>query len=205
MASLQELLAECNLTDTAVAGQEKTAAAAKPSTDEVDRVLENLGLKETGQEKTASATEKETGGNDMSLYEMYTKAFDQVEPTAEVIEKVASDVSTENSATLALGELVGEYFNGAVDAYAGEFEKFAADLEAAAGKGTVPTAGLPSGEKGDPHLPVNRDASGGEKLTVMTHSDSPYAFGPGKLLQERSMQKAILKKMRAATIGEVKQ
>jgi hypothetical protein len=200
MASIKELLAECNLSDPQTSGQEKVATAAKPSTDEIDRVLENLGLKEDGQEKTASATETD-GGNDMSLANIYNQLFDTQEvETAVETEKVASEVETneessEVSATTAFGELTGEYFNIIAAPF---FSKVAGELEMEAGKGEKPLAHQPKAE-GDAHLPVNHKASGGEGLKAMTHGESPYS------LKEKALAKAILKRMMAAPVGAIKE
>jgi hypothetical protein len=202
MASLHELLAECKISIPQTSGQEKTAAAAKPSSDEIDRVLENIGLKEGSQEKTASETEIKDGGKDMSLENIYKQVFGEQETTQvseNNTEKTAGETEAqteEQSASTAFGGLVGEYFNVMADPY---FEKVAGDLETEAGKGTVPTASLPKGSAGDPHMPVNHPASGGAELKVMTNNQSPYS------LKEQALQKAILRRMRAVPVGEIKE
>jgi hypothetical protein len=209
MATLQELMAEVLGETSAKEGIDKQASATKPSTAEVDQVLENLGLQ--GSEavvKTASAEGTKNNGGNMSLAEIYEQIMGVSAPEGGQV-KTASDpaqanTSTEGSeASTSFGELVGEYFNEVVEPY---FEKVAADLETEAGRseetplqhattGGSMTAAL--GKPAESRLQVNHSASGGAPLRVTTGGHSPYA------LREAALKKTILKRMAVAPVGNI--
>ena len=199
MATLQELMAEV-LGETSQ-GQEKTAAA-KPTSSEVDQVLENLGLQGYDTVKTASINESGKNGGNMSLADIYDQIMGEGAPVEQ--EKTASEGTTEEVTddTTAFGELVGNYFNEALAPY---FEKISYDLEAAAGKGELPMAHLTTGgsmtaalgKAQDPYLEMNHSASGGAPLRVMTNNSSPYS------LKESALAKAISKRAPAVQGGKI--
>jgi hypothetical protein len=210
MATLQELIAQAGLADAPPAGQTKTASeATKPAaTSEVDRVLANLGLADAGTVKTASESTQSTGGS-MGLKSVYEEIFGQVEAptegqTKEAAAATAEAANEETTATSGFGELVGEYFNAAVEPF---FQKVSGELESEAGKGESPVAhqdgasslGKTLGKEGDPHMPVNHSASSGAHLKVTTHNQSPYS------LKEKALAKAILSRGQAVPGGEIKE
>lgn len=205
MATLQELMAEV-LGETST-GQEKTASAAKPSTSEVDQVLENLGLQ--GSEavvKTASAAgEASKNGGNMSLADIYEQIMGSTAPEA-TQEKTASEAAAPaegSTESTAFGELVGEYYNEIAEPY---FDKVAADLETEAGRheetplqhatgGGSMTSAL--GKPAEARLQVNHSASGGAPIHAGVQNSTPYA------LREAALKKTILKRMAVAPVGNI--
>ena len=195
MATLQELMAEVLDVAPANGGQEKTASATKPTSTEVDQVLDNLGLQGAEAVKTASASEEQKNGGNMSLADIYEQMMG-VAPAEAGQEKTASAQAAAGEASdesTAFGELVGEYFNEIAAPY---FDKVASDLETEAGKGEQPLAHVPTGgsmtaalgKPADPMLPKNHSASGGAAINAAAHNSTPYA------LKEQALKKAILKR-----------
>lgn len=186
MATLQELMAEVLGGDQS--GQTKEAQATKSTTDEIDQVLENLGLDESESVKTASENENTNDGGNMSgLMGIY----EEIMGDETGAEKVAdSGYEGDDSASTAFGELVGSYFNEMAGPF---FDKVASDLEAEAGQGEQPMAHAPVGgsmgrtlgAQRDPHLPVNHSASSGAKLETMTGNSSPYSLAVKQKLLKR--------------------
>lgn len=207
MATLAELMAEV-MGEPAQTGHDKQASA-KPTTDEIDQVLANLGLGDTESVKTASDQSDKTGGS-MGLMEIYEKIMGEEAPVAQeeqTSEKTASEAAPAEQATeeasdssTAFGELVGEYFNVMAEPF---FDKVAGDLESEAGAGEQPLAHAGgSGSMGkaiapqkDPHLPVNHSASGGHDLKVMTGGKSPYSL---------AVKQKLLKRLGDGIVGEQK-
>lgn len=211
MATLEEILAQVGLSDVAPS-QTKTAAAANPSSKEVNKVLEDLGL--SGVEDLSAAGVTKTASeerNHMGLTEVYESLFGEAAPAAteEGQEKVAAaegEATTEGTEEVvpstSLGELVGVYFNVLEDAYV---EKVAGDLEMEAGAGHKPFAHQPAagelsrivGKEGDPMLPKNHDASSGAGLKVTTGGNTPYS------LKAKAQIKAILKRTMKSEAGDI--
>jgi hypothetical protein len=200
--TLDQLMAECGLaSSTSVKEHEKVASA--PAKDEIDQVLEGLGLNSLATEEESVekvASENETTGGNMSLTRIYEEMFgteEQIEKVAseEVVEQVEQTESRENL----FGQLVAHYFNAGQSEY---IEKVAAEMDsdqqplAHASTGGQLTGII--GEARDPHLPVNADASGGKALHVMTGSQSPYS-----LASAGPAIKAVLKRKLRAEAGEV--
>ena len=128
MPTLEELMAE--VLDTPSQVQTKVASVKSASTEEIDKVLADLGLSDGESVKTASETLNETGGNmSGSLTDLlYGELLgNNVVAPAAAIEKVASEEVTESSESglECFGEATGHYFNAAVETY---FDKVAGDL-----------------------------------------------------------------------------
>lgn len=214
MATLEEILAQVGLSDVAPS-QTKTASAAAPSSKEVNKVLEDLGL--SGVEEIDNAGVTKTASeerNHMGLTEVYESLFGEAAPAAaaeSTQEKVAAAATTEGETTTettevvpstALGELVGVYFNVMEDAYV---EKLAGDLEMEAGAGHKPFAHQPAsgeltkivGKEGDPMIAKNHDASSGAGLKVTTGGNTPYS------LKAKAQIKAILKRTMKSEAGDI--
>ena len=187
MATLQELMSECF--GEPVAGLNKGASAAKATTDEIDEVLNNLGISDSETVKVASESNEQNGGNMglMDIYEQIMVGGDSAETSHQGYEGEASP-STQ------FGELVGEYFNVLAEPF---FNKVAGDLEAEAGKGHQPMAGLGEAVKKYPHLEVNYDSKNGRPLEVSTGGSSPYS------LKESALIKQILRRAAARQSGNV--
>lgn len=183
MATLQELMAECGLGD-APKGQTKTANE-KPSSEEVNKVLADLGLDESAL-AAADGVTKVAGDerNDMSLTEIYGKMFgeDQGQPEETTVTKTASseeDNTNQDADDSVFASLAGAYFSEMVDS---TMDKLAADLEAEAGAGHNPlpehTGGQLTtviGKPKDPHLPVNHKGNADAKLET-NNAKTPYTF-----------------------------
>ena len=131
MPTLEELMAE--VLDSP--SQTKEASVTKSaSTEEIDRVLEGLGLSGGDAVKTASETLNDNGGNmkgsltELLYGELLGETQETTETNNETVEKVANEESTEESEISGLeafGEAAGHYFNAAADIY---FDKVAGDL-----------------------------------------------------------------------------
>lgn len=204
MATLEELLAEYGLSEST---QTKVASEQKTTSEEVDQVLESLGLTgaEEGVEKVAS--QNETKGDNMSLTGIYEELFGEV-TAEESLDKVASEETEGNEATDLFGQLTAHYFGVAQGEY---FEKVAASVEEEADQdeeqpmahlGNKSSLGGTIGKQEDPHMPVNHSASGGEGMKTMTGNQSPYS------LKELAKLKEILKrigKQEAGAVGAYKE
>jgi hypothetical protein len=201
MATLEELLAEYGLSENT---QTKVASEQKTTNEEVDQVLESLGLTgaEEGVEKVAS--ENETKGDNMSLTGIYEELFgDSTSAGEESVEKIASEEVDGNEATDLFGQLTAHYFGVAQGEY---FEKVAASVEDEADQdeeqpmahlGNKSSLGGTLGKQEDPHMAVNHTASGGEGMKVMTGNQSPYS------LKELAFLKAVLKRIGKSEAGAV--
>ena len=212
MATLQELMAEV-LGSPSKEELQKQASAAKPTTQEVDQALENLGLRDSGTVKTASEAGAEPGnGGTISLAQIYEQIMGEAAPAAAAeattektaaaaTEPTASEAGDEDASTL-FGEMVGDYFNVMAEPF---FDKVAADLETEAGAGESPVEGQTTGgsmtaalgKPADPHLHVNHPASSGAPLRVTTKGTSPYS------LREAALKKEILRRSAAAPVGNI--
>jgi hypothetical protein len=200
MATLRELMAEFDI------GEEHTkqASVTKTSKDEIDQVLENLGIGDAETVKTASENENKDGGS-MGLQDIYEKIMGE---DVSAQEKVASETpateetSQEKVASSSFGELTGEYFNVVAAPY---FEKVAGDLEVEAGQGHAPMGDLDEksslgkslGQQADPHLKVNHAPKNGQRIDAATGGKSPYS------LKEKALLKAILSRSAAGEVGNV--
>src|ERR1019366_6060553 len=177
MATIEEILAQVGLSDAP--SHTKTAAAVgSPSSKEVNKVLEDLGL--SGVEEVDNAGVTKTASeerNNMGLTDIYENIFGEaapeaVEPTEQVkvataaaaaaaaaveTEVVAASTEEVTEPSTAMGELTGIYFNVLEDAFV---EKLAGDFEMEAGKGhkSVDNAGGELsrivGKEGDPRIAV---------------------------------------------------
>jgi hypothetical protein len=204
--TLSEILADCGMDDSQ--GQTKTASA-KPSTTEVDQVLENLGLDSTTV-KTASE-KTQTGGNMNSLQSVYEQIFGEdtatetVKTASEQVETPAQKTETEDFAKVAsaaFGEATATYFNELLGAYSEALEKTAGSVESEAGAGEQPlhhiqpSGGLTSaiGKPADPAMPVNHSASSKAPAQVATKGQTPYSL-------KGAAMKEILKRIKSETPG----
>ncbi len=208
MATLNELLNEFGLAEAPA--QTKTASQAKPTNEQVNKVLEDLGF--AGDDESTAALESMTkAANDKGDSTMSTSFLSDYEaifgdheaPAAASVEdgvsKEASEAGEgEGSESNSFGELVGTYFNAMKEGF---IEKTAGDLEAEAGAGHNPepehtTGSLTAtiGQKGNPRLPVNRKA--GEPLHVMTGNTSPYSL-------KGALAKQVLKRVGTSAPGDV--
>jgi hypothetical protein len=206
--TIKELLSETGL-ETAPATTEKTAAA-RSTTEEVDEVLRSLGVGDSTTVKTASENVKPNGGSMKSMADMYEEIIGAA-PAAPTTEKTASEVAaaaaataevttTEDGADADFGSLVGSYFNEALNPFV---EKVAKDLEAEAGAGFKPLAGINGdgslaaviGKEGDPSLGQNHKATGGGKIDATTGNHSPYS------LKDSALAKEILKREKVVPGG----
>lgn len=211
MATIEQLLAGVGLSS---GGQTKTAAAAVPTSSEVNQVLENLGifggiesLDAASVTKTASAE----GTNMTGLTDIYDSMFGaeeaasatdpgQTKVAAAAPEAAATaDANEDGDPSTSLGELTGIYYNVQCDEFV---EKIAGDLEAEAGKGFKPQgAGERSelskiiGKEGDPAIAVNYDASSGAGLKVNPGNQTPYMIN--------AHAKEILKRRVKSEAGDV--
>jgi hypothetical protein len=205
MATLEELLGQYGLSEGT---QTKVAAEQKTANDEVEQVLESLGLSgaEESVEKVASENITENKGERMSLTDIYGQLFGETTLVAEetqTTEKVASEEG--NEATDLFGQLTAYYFGVPQGAF---IDKVAGSVESE-GQGqdeeqpmkhldNKSQLGNSIGKATDPHMPLNHSASGGAKLQVTTGNTSPYS------LKEKALQKEILKRMKAQPVGEYK-
>lgn len=216
MATIEEILAQVGLSDAPLS-QTKTAAVGSPSSKEVNKVLEDLGLSgvedidNAGVTKTASEER-----NHMGLTDIYENIFGEAAPVeTEVVEPAAQEkvaaaaatVETEVEAeateqTSAMGELTGVYFNVLEDAFV---EKIAGDLEMEAGAGHKPQGGVKGGselsrivgKEGDPAVAVNHNPSSGAGLKVNPGNQTPYS------LKAKAQIKAILKRNMKSEAGDI--
>jgi hypothetical protein len=192
MATLEELMAEVGLAPSKA--QEKTASQ-KPSSKEVSEVLENLGLSGDIEEiEGAGVTKQAAEEKNMGLTDIYEQVFagevatEEEAPaqTEETQEKVASAETEETEPSTVFGELVGYNFAAARESF---LDKLAGDLEAEAGAGHDPMAGMEGGgqltgvigKAKSPHMPVNVKNEPGKALHT-SGSASPYAGPKGKAM-----------------------
>lgn len=213
MSSLQEILADYGLADATVT---KTASAGAPAANEVEAMLKQMGLEgaDLGVTKVASESNGNKG-EPMSLQDIYGQLFDTAAPAAAAtVEKTAAEQSAPaagseevaNEGSMLFGELTAHYLNQGMAGYLDEIEKVAGSVVAEAGPGEQPLAHAATGGQltgiigsaKDPQLPVNHSASGGAALKVTTGGTTPYS------LKESVLKKAILKKMVAAPVGDIK-
>ena len=204
--TLDQLLAECGL---ATSGSEKEheKVASAPVKDQVDQVLESLGLHSSATEEesvTKVASDNAQIGGSMGLQSIYEQMFGQEEHVEKVAAEAGSEEPTEEVTKEAgeeteenlFGQLVGHYFNAGYEAM---FTKVASEDQqplAHASTGGQLTGIIGSAK--DPQLPVNADASSGKELKTMTGNSSPYALaaaGPAI--------KAVLKRKMKSDAGEV--
>lgn len=221
MATIEEILAQVGLGDTPPS-QTKTASAGSPSSKEVNKVLEDLGL--SGVEEISSAGVTKTASeerNNMGLTELYESIFEDAAapaaepvqektaaaaaapaaPAAPVQEKTASAEGEEDPST-AVGELTGIYFNVLEEAFV---EKLAGDLEMEAGAGHSPLGGNKGGgeltriigKEGDPSIPMNHDSTSGAGLKANPGNQTPYS------LKARAQIKAVLKRNMKSEPGDL--
>lgn len=197
--TLTDLLNEVGLDGGSSQVQTKTASENPPSTKEIDDTLEALGLGSSDAVKTASEQISTGNGGEMSLLKIYEQVIggEPAESATNTTEKVASEAGaaapaeSPADATEILGEVTGDFFTGAVNAFV---EKVAGDLEAEAGAGHKPFESKPSamgssmGLSGNAHMPVNNPTGDNEKVHAMTGGQSPYS------LKEKALAKAMLKR-----------
>lgn len=199
MATLEQLLAEVGLAEES---QEKTASASAPSTNEVNQVLEGLGLAGMSDEGVTKTASQER--NHMNLLDVYEGVFGEEVTETEGQEKVAYASGEEyvNEGSTSMGELVGIYFNVLHDSC---MEKIAGDLEAEAGAGHNPFAHSPEsgelskivGKEGNPHQPMNHEVGSGKPLVTNPGNHTPYS------LKAQAQVKSILKRRMKADAGDV--
>lgn len=212
MSSLQDILADFGLAD---AVQTKTASAGVPAANEVEAMLKQMGLEgaDLGVTKVASESNGNKG-EPMSLQDIYGQLFDTAAPAAAAtVEKTAAEQGATaveevvaNEGSMLFGELTAHYLNQGMAGYLDEIEKTAGSVVAEAGPGELPLAHAATGGQltaiigsaKDPHQPMNHSASGGAPLKVTTGGTTPYS------LKESVLKKAILKKMVAAPVGDIK-
>lgn len=185
MPTLDELMAD--VLGEPSQEQTKTASAKPATTQEIDQVLETLGLGDSGAVKTASSTLNDNGGN-MSLTDLLYKDImgegEAPAPAATPAEKTASEAAPAQSEETdgAFGEAAGHYFNAAYETY---LDKVAGNLESEAGHNTgSPMANLPAGSavgkslglgKETGHMPVNhKDALKHEAVAATTGNKGSY-------------------------------
>ena len=213
MATIEEILAQVGLSD--VPSHTKTAAAkGSPSSKEVNKVLEDLGL--SGVEDVDNAGVTKTASeerNNMGLTDIYENIFGEVVEATEGQEKVAAaaavgeaevteEVTGDEDTSTALGSLTGIYFNVMHDAF---MDKIAGDLESEAGAVHSPLAGNKGGgeltriigKEGDPSIPMNHDSTSGAGMKVNPGNQTPYS------LKARAQIKAILKRTMKSEAGDV--
>lgn len=221
MASLKDLVSEFGLAGSEEESQVKTASAAKTTSEEVEAMLDNLGVLDSETVKTAAQASKKDGGtmNLMDLYNDFTSektasetaaaaastevtseqaaATTEAAQTTEVAGEGEGSEKVAGDATELFGNLVGGYFN---EQFESMIEKCAADLESEAGKGESPMAHLGNsggltnviGKEGDPHLHVNYPASGGAALKVTTGGHSPYSLAVKQKILKRMAGEGIV-------------
>jgi hypothetical protein len=210
MATLEEILAQVGLSEAP--SQTKTASAAAPSSKEVNKVLEDLGLSGVEDIDNAGVTKTASEGrNHMGFTDIYDSMFGEVAPAAteetQVKTAAADAVATAEAgaeevteSSTAMGELTGIYFNVLEDSF---YEKLAGDLEMEAGKGhkSVDNAGGELsrivGKEGDPRIAVNHDPASGAGLKVNPGNQTPYS------LKAKAQIKAILKRNMKSEPGDI--
>lgn len=217
MATIDEILSSVGLGDKP--SQTKTASAGStPSSKEVNKVLEDLGL--SGAEDISNAGVTKTASeerNHMGLTELYDQVFGEAAPAAPADDgqnKTASAAAAaegdpaveptqgDSNPITDLGELTGIYFNVAEEAY---LDKVAGDLEHEAGSGHSPLGGNKGGgeltriigKEGDPSVAVNHDPVSGAGLKVNPGNQTPYS------LKARAQIKAILKRTMKSEPGDI--
>lgn len=205
MATLEELLSDYGLSEPKA--QTKTAAA-QPVKNEVEEVLEGLGLDgaEAGVEKVANETDNK--GDRMSLTGIYEELFGEQAPAAAAAEPAATTEKTAseevNEATQLFGELTAHYFGVAQ----GQFlDKVAGSLESEANGqdeeqpmkhlDNKSQLGSTLGAPADPHLPLNHSASGGKPSTGI---GEPETYS----LKDKVMAKQILKRLAVGIVGNTR-
>ena len=186
MPTLEELMAE--VLDTPSQAQTKEASVKSASTEEIDRVLEGLGLSDGDAVKTASETLNDNGGSmHGSLTDLlYGELLGEKEEEVAAVEKTASEGTTEVTETSdeavsgleAFGEATGHFFNAAAEVY---FDKVAGDLMSEAKGMSNPDPVAPSavgkslGANASPRLHTNHsDATAGQKPDVTTQNHGAY-------------------------------
>lgn len=205
MATLEELLQDYGIAEGTA--QTKVASAQPVKNDEVQKVLEGLGLDgaDEGVEKVASETDNK--GDRMSLTGIYEELFGEqpaaaAEQPAATTEKTASEEV--NEATQLFGELTAHYFGVAQ----GQFlDKVAASLESEANGqddeqpmqhlDNKSQMGSTLGKPADPHLPLNHSASGGKPSTGI---GEPETYS----LKDKAMVKQILKRLSVGIVGNTR-
>lgn len=186
MPTLDELMAD--VLGASSQEQTKTASAKPATTQEIDQVLEGLGLGGSEAVKTASANLNDNGGNMKgSLTDLlYNDIMGEGEASANAqstTEKTASEAASSDEGTdAAFGEAAGHYFNAAYETY---LDKVAASLEAEASHNTgSPMGNLPAGSsvskslglgKDTGHMDVNhKDALKHEPIASTTKNHGAY-------------------------------
>jgi hypothetical protein len=221
MPTIEEILTQVGLGDSQ--SQTKTAAATSaPKSQEVNQVLESLGLSGVDESAAAGVTKTASEGrNNMGFSDFYDDLFADVTPDAAAAAAAAEQEKTAAAAAAAaggegasaaevavedptdnFGQLTGVYVNVLADSY---FEKLAGDLEMEAGKGFKPQAGVNDGgelsrivgKEGDPSIEMNHDASSGAGLKVNPGNQTPYS------LKARAQIKAILKRNMKSEPGDL--
>lgn len=188
MPTLDELMADV----LGAPSQEQTkVASAKPATtQEIDQVLESLGLGEAGAVKTASEELNDNGGNmkgsltDLLYKDIMGEEEEAAAATAEPTKTAAEATTTEDeiSGDAAFGTAAGHYFNAAYETY---LDKVAADLISEGKSDSVqPMAHLPGGSAvskslglggADPHVAVNhKDGLKHEPIAATTKNHGAY-------------------------------
>lgn len=201
MGTLEQLLAQYGLNDNQV----KVASEQTSTTnDEVEQVLESLGLDGASEGVEKVANTNDTKGDRMSLTGIYEEYFGGA--SAMQKEAHAENISSQevNEGSHLIGELSAHYYEVAranfIDKIAGSVEDEADQDEEQPMKnmGNTSSLGATLGKAQDPHMPVNHSASGGEAMKTMTGNSSPYS------LKELALKKAILKRLMAQSVGEIK-
>ena len=185
------------------ATQVKTAAATQ--TDEVNTVLQSLGLDGADEGVTKVASANENKGDHMSLTGIYEEIFGESTPAAtgdgEVVKTASGEV---NEATNLFGELTAHYFGTAQTEFlskvAGAVEEEEGNSDETPMKHLGNNSQLTTtiGKPADPAMAVNHSASSGAPLKTMTGNSSPYS------LKVQAIKKAILKRVQVATVGAIK-
>jgi hypothetical protein len=206
MPTLEELMAE--VMGTPSQEQTKVASAKSASTEEIDRVLEGLGLSDVEAVKTASETLNDNGGNmsgsltELLYGELLGETKEETAPAPEATtEKVASAEGEVEAVTglEVFGEATGHYFNAAMDSYV---EKVAGDLMAESHGMMDPNPPHASaiakslGANGSPNVHSNLQ-KGDLKVSMKNHGSYDNAL--------KSLNGAVLKRIsNVGQIGNVK-
>jgi hypothetical protein len=187
VATLEELLSQYGLSEQPSQTKVAQEQAPKNTNEEVNQVLEGLGLfdAEEGVEKVAQETENENKGDRMSLTGIYSELFGDGE------NEVNDQGYEGNEASELFGELTAHYFSAAQANY---LDKIAGEVEH---DDEQPMENMKGGKEQDPHMPVNYQASGGAPMHAMTGNTSPYT------LKDAAILKAVLKRLGQAQPGAV--
>lgn len=172
MPTLEELMAEVL---PASQGQTKVASTKSASTEEIDKVLEGLGLSDGDAVKTASEQINDNGGNMNSLTDLlYGELLGEAKE--ETVEKVASEETKEvaeqaSEGLEAFGEATGHYFNAALETY---MDKVAGDANPDPMHAS--SLGKSMGAHGEsPRMETNHaDATKGQAPDVLTKNHGEY-------------------------------